>query len=236
MGSNEAIDTRRRLLEAAFYFGASLAGLVPAEGIRDSPSRRAWKGSLPSLSRGTILVVALEHSPTNPALDWWDGPSGGTPGNRQLLDISGRTAEWLKTTRAIETHDLAYAPQKDGIFLKDAAVLAGLGTIGKNNLLITPRFGPRIRLRSLLIDYDLPASPALDFDPCDGCDMPCHRVCPKTAFASGSFCRDSCLAKMDDDESEAMLSAEAGDKQMVIAYCRECELACPIGRDDRQYG
>jgi epoxyqueuosine reductase len=105
-----------------------------------------------------------------------------------------------------------------------------LGTIGKNNLLVAPRFGPRVRLRALLIDCDLPTMPVVSYDPCNGCDAPCQQVCPKAAFASRSFCRDTCLEKMNDDETEALLAAEKDDKPMVIAYCRACELACPIGR------
>jgi epoxyqueuosine reductase len=37
---------------------------------------------------------------------------------------------------------LQYKVEEAGMFLKDAATLAGLGIIGKNNLLITPEFEP----------------------------------------------------------------------------------------------
>jgi epoxyqueuosine reductase len=37
---------------------------------------------------------------------------------------------------------LPYKVEEGGMFLKDAATLAGLGIIGKNNLLITPEFEP----------------------------------------------------------------------------------------------
>lgn len=38
---------------------------------------------------------------------------------------------------------------------KYAAVNAGLGWIGKNDVLITQRYGPRVRLSAVLIDYHL---------------------------------------------------------------------------------
>jgi len=51
--------------------------------------------------------------------------------------------------------------------LKDAAVLAGLGCIGKNNLLLTPEYGSRVRLRAFTIDLVLPSTGPLPFDPCE---------------------------------------------------------------------
>lgn len=222
-------DTPARLLEAAVYFGASSAGLVPAADLGDCPSRKASRATAAMPAAGTILVLALVHSAANPALDWWDGPTGGTPGNRQLIDIAARVAEWLKTTRAIDARDLAYLPERDGIYLKDAAVLAGLGTLGRNNLVVTPAFGPRVRLRALLIDADLPGNDPLPYHPCVNCDMPCLEACPQAAFASGAFSRDCCLEKMNADETAALIAAEAESQPMVITYCRACEMACPVG-------
>lgn len=41
---------------------------------------------------------------------------------------------------------------------KTAAVLAGLGWIGKSALFVSPQFGPRVRLATVLTDYPLPLS------------------------------------------------------------------------------
>ena len=54
----------------------------------------------------------------------------------------------------VSAYPLPYHVKKGGLFLKDAAVLSGLGIIGKNNLLLHPAWGPRIRLRSILMDGD----------------------------------------------------------------------------------
>ena len=73
---------------------------------------------------------------------------------------------------------------------KYAAVSAGLGWIGKNDVLITERYGPRVTLFALLIDDDLQAetpnrnsdpdrNPALNSDP-DRNPTP-DRKCRKTA-------------------------------------------------------
>lgn len=64
---------------------------------------------------------------------------------------------------------------------KHAAQLAGLGTIGRHSLLITPEFGPRVRLACLLTEAPLEASPSLGKNYCRDCDA-CIRACPAQAF------------------------------------------------------
>jgi len=46
-------------------------------------------------------------------------------------------------------------PYIPGLYLKDAAALAGIGPIGKNNLLITKTFGSQVRLRALVTVAEL---------------------------------------------------------------------------------
>ncbi len=64
---------------------------------------------------------------------------------------------------------------------KHAAVLAGLGTLGRNSLLITPEFGPRVRLTCLLTEAPLEETPPMQQDLCLGCDA-CIGVCPAQAI------------------------------------------------------
>jgi epoxyqueuosine reductase QueG len=60
---------------------------------------------------------------------------------------------------------------------KDAAREAGLGSIGRHGLLITPQFGPRVRLACLLTDAEAEPSSVKPTDYCVNCDA-CIRVCP----------------------------------------------------------
>ncbi|MCK4899159.1 MAG: hypothetical protein KAS38_10295, partial [Anaerolineales bacterium] len=128
-----------------------------------------------------------------------------------------------------------YQIEYGGAFLKDSAHLAGLGVIGKNNLLVTPEFGTRVRLRGIFMEAELePTGPLTDFDPCDGCDMPCHRSCPREAFRSGTFERALCKLENDkrDADAEILDGSIMGieEASMVSKPCRFCELACPIAQ------
>lgn len=51
-------------------------------------------------------------------------------------------------------------PGQKGIFShRHAAVRAGLGEFGLNNLVVTPRYGPRVRFNSIITDAPLQADP-----------------------------------------------------------------------------
>jgi len=64
---------------------------------------------------------------------------------------------------------------------KHAAELAGLGTMGRHSLLITPHHGPRVRLACLLTEAPLEASPLTQKDYCVDCDA-CIQECPAQAL------------------------------------------------------
>jgi len=250
--------------------GADLAGIAAMADVLQAPSFRIRNrlpafngvGTLPgALSRQnaapwppeakSAIVLAVAHPAEKPQLDWWvTGPgSGNTAGNRLLMAVVERLAAWLEEKQSIHSFRMPYHIEKGGVYLKDAAVMAGLGCIGKNNLLITPQFGPRVRLRVMLIDTLLPATGPIAYDPCHRCPRPCMQACPHQAFArmiynpmdygldtlpgrSGTYDRSRCNRQMESDESNgSAISTEGWSTAGIqVKYCRACELACPIGR------
>ena len=184
------------IVEKAKSLGAAIAGVASVKSLKGSPSHKiypkigmnlkvhwqdvkddakpdevAWPANAVS-----AIVIGVEHNIDNPELDWWDGR--GTSGNRILIRINNRLSEWIENSFPVKTYKLPYFVSKGGIFLKDAAVVAGLGCLGKNNLVITPGCGPRIRFRVLLIDREAESTGPLDFNPCEGCEQPCREACP----------------------------------------------------------
>ena len=144
--------TDRSITGRATRLGASRLGIVPVSALWDAPSHRIQPLNLTGEGGTTLIVLALEHPPEQPEMDWWDNWQGGTPGNRRLINISRRIVKWVRKKHAIEAAEVPYQVERNGVFLKDAAILAGLGVMGRNNLLITPDFGPRVRLRAFLLD------------------------------------------------------------------------------------
>jgi len=217
------------IIEKAKTFGASLAGLVDVDSLSASPSHRSagW-----STAAKSVFVFALAHPRTEASLDWWDGEPGGSPGNRRMIGIAERLTQWIKGEFNIKAQLLPYHVGRGGIFLKDAAALAGLGVIGANNLLITREYGPNIRLRALGLDAKMPPTGRIGFSPCDSCYMPCREVCPQKAFTQGSYNRDLCMRQMNTDEANRMTlekGLEEDSPRACVKYCRACEMGCPVG-------
>jgi epoxyqueuosine reductase len=238
------------IVEKAKEAGAASAGLARVADLQRSRSYKLCRSEpyytgydaivWPEYAR-SVLVLAWEHEPSEPWLDWWGQIRGQTLGNRRLMDLAQIMARWLSEEHGIKARPLPYHVEKGGVFLKDSAILAGLGVLGKNNLLVTPECGPRVRLRALFLDVELEPTGPADFDPCTGCDMPCWRACPKNAFESGSYHRPLCSEMMSENEArqrvlvedwpDGLSFGEAHDKPgEMVKYCRACELACPVAR------
>jgi epoxyqueuosine reductase len=259
---------RKRIIEIAVENGATLAGIASMEALKVSASHLIYKKMGDYAGIGTVkddalpddqlfmwpdsvrsvLVIGLSHSKDKPELDWWDGR--GTPGNRILIDIINRTSQQIENSLKVKTRKLHYYVEKGGVFLKDAAVLAGFGCIGENNMLITPSHGPRIRLRALFLDAEIEPTGPIAFDPCYDCRVNCKKVCPENAMdekapilksidffehlpgRDGTYNRKLCNVRMEKDAAESSKSIHS--KQPTIKYCRKCEFVCPVGKKGRK--
>ena len=221
-----------QIIEAAIALGAVRAGIARLDTLLNSPSHVAEPPVQWNQRTGSILILALAHPPTQPHLDWWDG-NRGTPGNRKLMEITRALEQRLKEDYDIIAHDLPYHVEKGGLFLKDAAVIGGLGVIGKNNLLLTPDLGPGVRFRAMFLNRILDSTGPLDVAFCDECPMPCMQRCPQNAFKKGVYSRAACQRQMQLDiqnRSERSDPEAPPDHRAVIKYCRICELSCPVGK------
>ncbi|KQC08874.1 MAG: hypothetical protein APR55_10990 [Methanolinea sp. SDB] len=227
-GDKQIID---EILSKAIEFGADMAGSVPAGLLEECPSAQAAGPAGFSKTAGTVIVLGLYHDPEKPEMDWWK-EGRATPGDRILQKIGREIGGWLKSTHNIDSSVIPYQIFDGGTYLKDAAVLAGLGRIGRNNLVITPRFGPRVRFRALWVDIETDPIPCPVFeDFCDGCDHLCEYACPQNALESGVYSRDRCMARMERDRNAPVRVEGTERKGEVIDHCRTCELACPAGRE-----
>jgi len=270
MTSDTKASLEGQIIEKALEFGASLTGIANIEDLKKSPSHMIsqqiagdyggvgtkqvegkklgeviWQENAKS-----AVVIGVEHPKEAPDMDWWlKGLKGGTKGNAKLMAVFSKLADWLRKEKNIECIKLAYHIEHGAVFMKDTAVLAGLGCIGKNNMLVTPQYGPRIRLRVMMLDMELPSTGILDFDPCMDCKEYCKKACPQKAFdkkiylakeygqdelpgRTGVYSRIQCNMEMEKNaDAGKEVAIEGTDKiGREVRFCRRCEQACPVGK------
>ncbi|HTY14141.1 MAG TPA: epoxyqueuosine reductase [Methanoregulaceae archaeon] len=110
---------------------------------------------------------------------------------------------------------------------RHAAFLAGLGTFGINNTVLTREFGPRVRFASIFTDAAIPPDPLITGQLCNRC-MQCIDICPVHAlqgndYPDGITDKARCIAR-----SEALAKNHSSP-------CGFCIKVCPVGNDRELY-
>jgi epoxyqueuosine reductase len=111
---------------------------------------------------------------------------------------------------------------------RHAAYLAGLGTFGLNNMLLTEEYGPRVRFGSVfttaLIDPDRPRGEGL----CTRCGR-CVDICPVRALSGEDYPQG-----LTNKEACATRALKLSEK--FTSPCGFCIKVCPIGEDRKLFG
>jgi epoxyqueuosine reductase len=110
---------------------------------------------------------------------------------------------------------------------RHAAFLAGLGTFGVNNMILTKGFGPRIRFGSVLTSADIPGDPMMEEDLCTRC-MRCVEICPVRALSEEDYPKG-----ITDKKACAMRSADLAAR--YASPCGFCIKVCPVGEDRERF-
>lgn len=100
----------------------------------------------------------------------------------ELLVLEGYQAYSLSDNNVIATHAWDAENLRTLLPQKTVAVLAGAGWLGKNNLLITPAYGPALTLGTVLTDAPLHIAGTQPMESkCGACRI-CTDICPAGAI------------------------------------------------------
>ncbi len=112
---------------------------------------------------------------------------------------------------------------------KYAAVNAGLGWIGKNDVVITKQYGPRVRLSVILINEPFTYGPKVLYSNCPENCRKCVDACPHEALHNVQWNRNSFRKDIIDyrlcNEKRSLYLKTHGRKNA----CGLCMVACPFG-------
>lgn len=249
--------------------GVDLVGVAGADSLILGYPPRPATALMPSAR--SVIVMAVAHSMgavLAPDIKLW------TRNKMQTSRLLDRTAE--KVGRMLEREGFLSLPvsadkpveihKRDPdtgkrfphtrvvgqLSLKHAALSAGLGAIGRSNLLLTAEFGPHQRLGGIVTEAPLEADRAAETDLClPGCRR-CEEACPVGALTGGRYEVDPCfnywslgMRKMRPTRAREvppfvrMLFDHLKRRDLVVEtgqifitdvdFCIECMKACPVG-------
>jgi epoxyqueuosine reductase len=234
--TGDTLARTRELESLALSLGADLAGVAsldPLAGMSTYPTTL-----LSPFTFGVSIAVRLSDAII-------DGITATDPtavyarhyltANALLDQITFRLAGHIQRHghRALPIHASQQMGQRrwyGAVSHKALARGAGLGWIGQSLLLITPSFGPRVRLASVLTDMPLASSGPLP-RACGGCRV-CMDACPAkaiTGFERGDYPESrelalnsaACAQRLDFFEHEGNVGQP---------ICGMCVQACPYGK------
>ncbi len=169
---------------------------------------RLSKAVLDSLTDGPTLLYKWHYKQANAQLD------------RIAFDVTNKIQEMgYRALPIAASQILDWKKQDAHVSHRHVAVAAGLGWLGRNNLLVTSEFGAQVRLVTVLTNLPLPAAPSLVPFSCGKCRR-CVEECPVGALGDSpqDFDFDLCFSLLD------FFSRKRG---LGVMICGLCVKACP---------
>lgn len=227
------------LKKAARFYGASLVGITQLD--------RRWLYShhyYPKLSGFTeqiqpvelpehckyviVLAYAGDYKTYKYSPDYISGAAVGK-GYSDMAYTAGLVSQFIRL--------LGYEaiPMGNDTALSiPYAIDAGLGELGRNGILITPEYGPRVRLNKIFTDLPLAIDTPIDFgvwDFCKSCAK-CARYCPGQAIPKGEA-----TTQIHDISNRKGLMRWPVDAKRCFSFwarngtaCSNCIRSCPFNK------
>jgi epoxyqueuosine reductase QueG len=222
----------RRLDSSVYDYGfADLTGLLPE-------NYAACTRGISIIRRLDDAVIdAIADGPTEAYLEHYNHVNAELNALVQSIaaEMSDGASIILPIKATLEEHELSETYTRTltyDISHKMIATRSGLGWIGKTDLLVSRRFGPRVRLASILTDLPLePLDAPIDQSRCGSCSL-CVDICPAGA-ATGEPWKAGMHRDRFFDAFRCREYCRSISKQRLnraISLCGKCVHICPGGR------
>ncbi len=231
----------RKIENCAKSLGAVLVGFADLSLIREGWLPRFPENLLDMFPYGVSIAVKLPDPVIDMITPESPGPLYGhvyRTANALLDDIA------MAVAGVIEAEGYRALPIPASLILTEERLLgnlshkavaraAGLGWIGRNCLLITPQYGPRVRFATVLTDMPLPTGEPME-NQCGDC-WECVEACPTGALKRLNF-KDippsrehlldphACWGRLKDMKADPLINA---------FICGMCVKVCPWGKKEK---
>jgi len=253
------------IIKLAMRLGAVAAGAANVKNLIDH--KAIDLDILPSAK--AVLVIACGHSRAaldsknlqirqNDTIATYEKARGISKQLAMALEKEGHGAVAIPGFLPIDMTDGKYG-MVGPVDLRRAAVEAGIGSYGKNGLVLVKGFGPRVRLGAVLTSAPLKLSEKETKSPCPKDCQICILGCPtKALLGGGQVDKRACgrvifefgLRGMMKFFGEMMDAPAEGRKELLRSYpfrelwqtlvsgnyyyCFECQALCPIGKERKR--
>ena len=227
MNSQEKQQITEKIKMAAKEYGADLVGIADPARWENAPLSRSPQAMMPDCTAAIVLGIHYLDS----CIELGGTPDPRYPGPSVSNHIASEHCNFAAFRLCKYIEKLGYQalmvpstgwwnyrenPDSPRGFSGDithyyAAVAAGLGEIGWNNLCLTPQFGPRQRLITLVTNAPVIPDPMYHGEPlCDRCKL-CERKCPGQVF---------------EKESNGPMSVKIGEREFTFQHKNLWRCAC----------
>ena len=225
--------------KAALFYGASLVGMTHLDerwfySHHYYPKPSGFSETIQPVQipedHSSVIVLAYagdyevyQHSP-----DFLSGAEVGK-GYSKMAFTAGLLSQFIRLLGY-----QAFPFGNDTALSIPLAIDAGLGELGRNGLLITPEYGPRVRLNKIVTNLPLAKDTPIDFgvwDFCAQCEK-CARLCPSQAIPRGKA-----TTKVHDISNLKGLIRWPVDAKRCFSFwakngtaCSNCIRSCPFNK------
>ena len=119
---------------------------------------------------------------------------------------------------------------------KTAAAQAGIGWFGKNDVIVTERYGPRVRLSAVLIDEAFTYGQPITVGRCPEDCTKCVDICPCKALKNRQWAVDKDRSEIIDYQKCNRMRSAFIPKLGRKSACGLCMAVCPFGRSGQTAG
>lgn len=226
MGEKMRIDSAF-VKEMAYALGADLCGIAPVDRFTGVPVGHHPLDLLPGCR--SVIVMACEWPS--------DAVDVTTIAYTQMRDSMAVKLNLLAERMAKQLSRIGLTTfckksmgstrlEEDGRYrdllsLKHAAMLAGLGKIGKNTLLINEQYGNMIWLSAVLTTEELEYDPLAAYEVCPVVCQRCIKACPVGALGGEMMKQQTCYG-----HAYQTVSGRIDSKEEIIV-CNTCRIVCP---------
>jgi len=221
---NDLKNNTRKIKKAALYFGADMVGICKLD--------RRWVYANEEIPENFKYIIMLAYEKDYDLLRYSPSYISEVPGNMAYTQMSVTNAHLAAYIENLGFKALDC--QNDTALSIPLAMQAGLGELGRMGLLITPKYGPRVRLSKIITDLPLIIDSPIEFGVtkfCDKCKK-CARLCPSQSISYNSRTAEPNNVSNNKGTLKWPVNLETCRIYWARAkrYCSECVACCPYNK------